>query len=279
MIARSVVIAVTIASSSLAFAASSAIGSVSTRGEINVGGYAVRGTATLFDNTSVETSDFAAILRLEKGTEIKLGAGSSSMLFHDRLVLSRGEMQLTSATPFQIEANGLHILPSTSHSTGIVSLNSHKDVEVGALQGGLRVTDSTGALLAEVDPGASLSFPAEPRAQDSPAPPRPLHAPPESINDIGLLSFENGRFYLTSTLSGIKYEISRNGLSNYVGDKVVLSGTVISGTAAEPVLVAVKSIGLNGGPTGMSTLGKILIGSSVAGEAAAIAYVVSAASR
>jgi hypothetical protein len=279
MIARSVVIAVTIASSSLAFAASSAIGSVSTRGEINVGGYAVRGTATLFDNTSVETSDFAAILRLEKGTEIKLGAGSSSMLFHNRLVLSRGETQLTSATPFQIEANNLHISPSTSHSTGIVSMNSHNDVEVGALQGGLRVTDSNGALLAEVDPGASLSFPAEPRAQDSPAPPRPLHAPPESINDIGLLSFENGRFYLTSTLSGIKYEISRNGLSNYVGDKVVLSGTVLSGTAAEPVLVAVKSIGLNGGPTGMSTLGKILIGTSVAGEAAAIAYVVSAASR
>lgn len=279
MIARSVVIAVTVASSSLAFAASSAIGTVSTRGEINVGGYAVRGTATLFDNTPVETSDFAATLRLEKGTEIKLGAGSSSMLFHDRLVLSRGETQLTSATPFEIEANGFRISPNTPNSTGIVTLNSRRDVEVGALQGGLRVTDSSGVLVAKVDPGASVSFPAEPRAQDSSAPPTALHAPPESINDIGLLSLENGRFYLTSTLSGIKYEISRNGLSKYVGDKVVLSGTVVSGSAAQPVLVDVKSIGLNGGPMGMSTLGKILIGSSVAGEAAAIAYVVSAASR
>jgi len=80
MIAKSVVVAVALFSSSIALAASSAIGTVSTRGEIRVGGYAVRGTATLFDNTALETSDFAATLRLDRGTEIKLAGGSSGTL-------------------------------------------------------------------------------------------------------------------------------------------------------------------------------------------------------
>lgn len=276
MNARPIVVAIAILSSSFALASSPAIGTVSTRGEVRVGGYAVRGTATLFDNTAVETSTFAATLRLDKGTEIKLGTGSSGTLYRDRLVLTRGETQLASTTPFQLEANGLRISSNAPNTTGVVLFGAQKNVEVGALQGELRVMDSHGVLLAKVDPGAALSFPDGARAQN--VPPTAATATPQPMSDIGLVSLENGRYYLTSTLSAIKYEITGNNLSKYVGDKVVINGTLISGTLAQPLVVAIKGIEING-QGGMSTLGKVLVGASIAGEAAAIAFVITSASR
>jgi hypothetical protein len=278
MILNRIAVATVLFYSSFAFAGSSAIGAASTRGEIKVGGYTVRGTATLFDNTAVETSDFAATLRLNNGTEIKLGTGSSGTLYRDRLVLSRGETELTSASSFQLEANALRVLPAAPDTTGVVLLSAEKKVEVAALKGRLRVTDSHGVLLAEVSPGAPLTFPAEPSAQNAPTEPGAQDAPPQTISDIGLLTFENGRFYLESTSSGIKYEISGNNLKQYVGDKVVINGTVVSGTATQPVSVAIKSISINGPPVGLSKAGKFLIAAAFAGAAATVGYVVSAAS-
>jgi hypothetical protein len=292
MIAKPFVVAMTLLSSSFALAASPGIGTVSTRGEIKVGGYAVRGTATLFDDTNVETNQFAATMRLDKGAEIKLGTGSSGTLYRDRLVLSRGETQLTTASSFQLEANGLSISTSTPNTVGIISLSPQKTVQVAALKGELRVMDSHHALLAEVSEGASRSFPNGTSAQDSPSQPQnppiepaaqsapPVQAAgPQTISDIGLLSSENGHYYLESSSSGIKYEISGNNLAKFVGDKVIIEGTVLSGTAAQPQSVAIKSIVLNGPPVGMTKLGKILFASAIAGGAATVGYVIDSASR
>ena len=170
MFAKPIAVAVALFSSSLVFAASSAIGTVSTRGEIRVGGYSVRGTATLFDNTAVETSEFAAILRLDKGTEIKLGAGSSGTLFHDRLVLSRGETELTTKIPFQLEASGFEVSPSGPDTSGIIVVSPQNTVEVAALRGELRVSDSHGALLAHVTEGATLRSPRRRIKMERPSP-------------------------------------------------------------------------------------------------------------
>jgi hypothetical protein len=278
MTVKTIVVAIALFPSSIALAASSAIGTLSTRGEISVDGYAVRGTATLFDNSAVETNQFAATLRLDKGTEIKLGAESSGTLYHDRLILSRGETELTSATPFQLEANGLSVLSSAPNTTGIVLLNGQKNVEVETLKGKLQVEDSHGALLAEVGPGAPLSFPAAPGGQNQPAAAPGVPPSQETISDIGLVSIENGHYYLESTLSGVKYEILGNNLSKYTGDKVVITGRLTAGTAAQPVSVEIKAIAING-PGGTTGLGKFLVAGALAGEAATIAYVIIAASR
>ena len=269
MIAKSVVVAVALFSSSIALAASSAIGTVSTRGEIRVGGYAVRGTATLFDNTAVETSDFAATLRLDRGTEIKLAGGSSGTLFRDRLILSRGETELTTSTPFQLDASGLQVSPSAPNTSGIVSVSQENTVEVATLKGELRVTDSHGILLAHVGPGSPVSFSADPSAAGAPA---------AAFSDIGIVSVDkSGQYFLTSSLTGVKYQISGKDLSKYVGNKVTINGTLISGTPDKPISVAVSSIGINGG-TGISTLGKVLIGTSLAGAGVGIGYAVGSAS-
>lgn len=268
MIAKHVAIAITLFSSSFALAASSAIGTVSTRGEIRVGGYAVRGTATLFDNTAVETNEFSATLRLNKGTQIKLGTGSSGTLFRDRLVLSHGETELTTSTPFQLDASGLHVSPSTPGTTGIVSVGPENTVEVASLRGELKVTDGQGTLLAHVSPGATLSFAAEPGAPATP-----------TFSDTGIVSFEGGHYYLTSSLTGVKYEITGKDLSKYVGKKVVINGTLLSGSAAQPVSVAVSSIAINGPAGGVSTLGKVLIGTSAVGGGIGVGYAIASASR
>ena len=230
MFAKPVVVAAVLFLSSFGFAASSAIGTVSTRGEIRVGGYSVKGTATLFDNTAVETNEFAATLRLDKGTEIKLGAGSSGTLFRDRLVLSRGVSELTTNRPFQLEANGLSIQPGTPGTSGTVAVSRENTVEVAALTGELRVTNSHGALLARVSPGAAVSLSAVPGAAGAPAP---------NFSDIGLISLENGHFYLSSSQTGVKYEIIGNGISHYVGQKVIITGKLLNGTEDQPILVQV----------------------------------------
>jgi hypothetical protein len=250
MFFRPTVAALVLLSSSVAFAATPAIGTVSTRGEIRVAGYPVKGTATLFDNTAVETGIYSAVMRLDKGTEIKLGAQSSGTLFHDRLILSRGETELNVKTPFQLEANGFEVTPSGPDTSGIVAVGPQNTVEVAALQGELKVTNRHGVLLANVTSGASLSFAADQDKTDSQA---------IAISDIGLESFKDGHYYLSSTQTGLSYEIIGNGLSKNVGAKIIINGKILQGTLDHPTLVKVDSSQVNGGDVGMSKRDKLLL--------------------
>lgn len=272
MIAKTTVLAVALFSSSFALAASPAIGSVSAPGEFQVGGYTVRGTATLFDNTAIQTNGFIATLRLDKGTQIRLGAESSGTLYRNRMVLSRGETELTASTPFQLEASGLHVSPTAPNTRGVVSVSGANTVEVAALRGELNVMNSRGAVLAHVVPGSTFSFAAGSSAQDAST----------SFSDIGLVSEENGQYYVTSSLTGVKYQVTGGNLSKYVGDKVVINGSLTSGTAAHPVTVSISSIAINGGGAvggGLGTGGTVAIIGSLAGEGAALGYLVASASR
>jgi hypothetical protein len=250
MFLRLAVVALALSSASVAFAATPAIGTVSTRGEIRVSGYPVKGTATLFENTAVETGVYAAVLRLDKGTEIKLGSQSSGTLFHDRLILSRGETELNVKTPFQLEANGFEVTPSAPNTSGIVAVGPQNTVEVAALQGELKVTNSRGALLANVTPGASLSFAADQDKPDSQA---------VAISDIGLESFKDGHYYLSSSKTGLSYEIIGSGLSKNVGAKIIINGKILQGTLDHPTLVKVDSSQVNGGDVGLSKKDKALL--------------------
>ena len=61
---------------SYAAAGTTAIGTVSARGDMRVDGYRVNGDATLFDGTVVETGQASAASLLDKGVEIKLAQDS-----------------------------------------------------------------------------------------------------------------------------------------------------------------------------------------------------------
>jgi hypothetical protein len=243
---------------SYAAAGTVSIGTASARGDMRVDSYMVKGNATLFDGSVVETGQATADLRLDKGAAITMSTNSRGTLYRDRLVLQRGESELAASSPFKLEANGLRVTPNEKNSRGVVSLAAGNTVEVAALNGSFGVTNVQGILLANVRPGRVVSFAMQAAG-----------ANPASFSGVGLVTYEDGHYYLTDS-ANVKYEITGKDFKQYVGTKVVISGTV-QAPAAEgaPSVISVSSIGINGG-TGMSMTTKLIIGGVVVGAAVGI---------
>jgi hypothetical protein len=142
---------------SYAMASTSAIGTVSARGDMQVDGQAVKGDATLFDGSEVQTGQNSAVLRTSSGVEVRLATDSGGTLYQDRFVLSSGSSELTTTKPFQIVVHGLHVSSVQADSKGSVTL-MNRTIEVSALAGELFVRDSHGFLLARVSAGNSAAF-------------------------------------------------------------------------------------------------------------------------
>lgn len=212
------------------------IGTASARGDLRVDSYLVKGNATLFDGSVVETGQATADLRLGKGAEITMATGSRGTLYRNRLVLQQGESQLATSSSFQLEANGLRVTPTQPNSRGIVALRPGNTVEVAALNGSFGVANAQGILLASVRPGQALSFAMQEGTMS------------RSFSGMGMVSLENGHFYISVDGTGEKYEITGKNLKKYVGKKILLTGTVEPGAAqaggATPV-VSVHSVNIN----------------------------------
>jgi hypothetical protein len=239
---------------SYAAAGTVSIGTANVRGAMQVDSHLIKGNATLFDGSVVETGQATADLRLNKGAEITLSTSSRGTLYSDHLVLQQGESQIAAPRSFQLQANGLHVTPNESNARGVVSLKAGNTVEVASLSGSFGVTNDHGVLLANVRPGRTVSFAMQAGAN------------PNEFSGVGLVSFENGSYYLT-TEEDVKYVLTCKDSHKYVGDKVVVSGSVQPGNSGSALCV--KSMDVNGGG-GPSKSNKWLIaGIVVAGAAAA----------
>jgi len=250
MLKKLQLVAVLLCMFSYAAAGTVSIGSVNARGDMRVDSYTVKGNATLFDGSVVETDQATADLRLDKGTQITLSVGSRGTLYSDRLVLQRGESELKASNPFNLEANGLHVTPTEPNSRGVVSLRAGNTVEVAALNGSFGVTRD-GILLASVRPGRVVSFAMQAGGDRT------------SFSGSGMVSLEHGRYYLTSE-AGVKYEVTCRDLHQYVGSKIDITGTMQpvagQGEGAAPVICA--SSATVHGASGLG-LGKALLISGV----------------
>jgi len=215
------------------------IGTVSVRGNIRVDGYTVQGNGTLFDGTAVETSQATAILRLENGTEITMAIHSRGIVYHDRLVLLQGQSQLkASSSSFFLEADGLRVVPGGPNTLGIVSVSSPKTFQVAAVKGELRIVDDAGLSLANVMPGTSMSL-------GQATGPGGL-ANGTSVQEVGLVSVENGQYYLT-TSDGTKYLLTGKDFQKDVGKKVVVDGKLQVATTTSGIsTIVVSSLSING---------------------------------
>lgn len=234
-------LAVLMCMSSYAVGGTVSIGTASARGNMRVDSYSVKGNATLFDGSVVETSQNTADLRLSKGTEITMSTDSLGTLYSDRLVLQRGESELAATSSFQLQANGLRVTSNGPSSRAVVSIKPGNTVEVAALTGSFGVTNARGVLLANVRPGLPVSFAM--RAVGNAT----------SFEEVGMVSYENGHYYLTNDVD-VKYELTGKDLKKYVGTKAVVSGTLQAGTTS---VISVSSIAINGAVgigTGMSLL-------------------------
>jgi len=198
---------------SYASAGTTSIGTANVRGEMRVDSNNVKGNATLFDGSVVETDQASAQLRLNKGAQITLSTGSRGTLYSDHLILQQGETEIAVSSPFQLQANGIHVTPNMADSRGVVSLKAGNTVEVASLSGSFGVTNDHGVLLANIRPGRTVSFSMQ------------VKAVPNVFSGVGLVTVEGGVYYLT-TDEDVKYALTCKDAKRFVGDKVVVSGTV-----------------------------------------------------
>ena len=247
---------------SYAEAGTISIGTASARGDLRVDHYNVKGNATLFDGSVVETNLASADLRLNKGTEITMAAASRGTLYKDRIVLQQGQTELTSSGPYQVQANGIRVVPAGSYARGIVSMMPGKTVEVSSIDGNLKVSDGNGITLANIMPGQSLAFAMQ------------AQAAPDSgeFYGVGLVSFDNGTYYLT-TDANVKYVLTCTQPSKLVGAKVIVTGTLQGGTTAgNGSMLCVKSMEVNGPGTMSSKTKKWIIAGILVGAGAGAGF-------
>jgi hypothetical protein len=203
--------------SSYAQAASPSIGSVTARGETKIDNYDVRGSGTVFDGSVVETGQSissAADLRLANKAVITVLRDSRGTLYRDHFVLQRGSAQLGLTDSFRVQANGVVVVPAEANSSAIVSIDPANSVTVEAKNGTLEIRNSVGATVARVRPGHPLSFSF--LGEKSTA----------EFSAMGMISYENGRYYLSSSETGTKYEVKGDNLQSYDGTSVVASGVL-----------------------------------------------------
>lgn len=249
-----------------ASAGTTVLGTASVRGDMRVDGITVKGNATVFDGSVVETEDASAMLRMGHGIDVTVSKGSQGTVYRDHFVLQRGESELTAPGSFELEASGLRVAANEPNAVGVVRLTPKNAVEVAALAGSFEVRDGQGVLLANVLPGRPLSFAMQAQASTS----------PYAVSTVGLLDYQNGHYYLT-TDQNVKYELTGINLQKFVGYKVVVSGSLLPGQPGGTAgTITVKSIGINpGGPrAGMTQTGKWMVIGTALGGAGAVGWVV-----
>ena len=254
---------------SYAAAGTTVLGTASARGHMRVDGYTVNGDATVFDGSVVETQNASAVLRVAHGVDITMSKSSRGTLYHNRFVLQRGATEVAAPSSFALEANGLHVTAGKPDSVGIVKLMATNAVEVAAVSGSFQVRDGQGLLLSNVLPGQPLAFAMQSQVNTAQS---PINIAPQSLTMVGMLSSQNGLYYLTSDANQLFQLVGKN-LQKYLGYKVVVSGyfqpAVLPGGAVGSI--SVTAIQLNGPSKKKGAW--IIIPTALAG-AGAVAYVI-----
>ena len=215
---------------SYAAAGTVSIGTASARGDMRVDSYRIKGNATLFDGSQVQTGQASADLRLEKGVEITLSESSRATLYRDHMVLEQGETELTASSPFRLEASVVRVTANNPDSRWTVSLRPGNTVEVTALTGAVGVTNQQGIMLANVLPGRPLSFAMQQGESSS------------AFAATGTISLSYGHYFLTVIETGTTYELVGANLSNLVGEKVTITGTILPNATPVPPATAVIQV-------------------------------------
>lgn len=239
-------VAVLMLTLSYAAAGTVSIGTASARGDMRVDDYLVRGNATLFDGSVIETTQASADLRLQKTIEIILGRSSRATLYRNRMVLEQGETELTAATPFRLDARMVRVTANTPDSRWTVSLKPDNTVEVAALTGAVGVRSEHGIMLANVLPGRPLSFAMQ---QDGNSSAQSGSGAAQggrrsAFVGTGVLNYSEDQYFLTVAKTGVTYQIVGVGrrLGELAGQTVTITGTLDPNVAPTPPGTAVVDV-------------------------------------
>jgi len=208
---------------SVGMAASPVIGVATARGGIKIDSASANGNGTLFEGTSVETGRTASDLRMSNGVRMQLASGSKGVVYGDRIVLERGESQLSAppatAADYRVEARSLRVMADGPGSSGRVQLIASNRIQVAALRGNVRVTNAKGIVLASLAAGRALEF--EPQESGASAP----------STLTGCVVKMDGKYFLTDETAGVRVEL-RGLPDKKTGHRIEVTGSPVPNALA-----------------------------------------------
>jgi len=210
---------------SLSFAASSGIGMVVANGSFQVDHSTVWGSATLFDGNTIETNISFSQLQLNNGVSLQLAAETRARVYASRLVLEKGIGQLES-TKYRIEAASLQVEAYMPGATARVQLAGENRVVVAARDGGVRVSNGDGILIARLGSGREMTF-------------EPQESGLKLTKVSGILAIKDGKFIVLDRVTNVTMQVQGAGLEAEVGNLVEITGTVDS---AAPTVAGASQI-------------------------------------
>jgi hypothetical protein len=233
---------------SIGSAASPAIGVASAKGSFDLDASKTAGNGTLFEGSTVETGKATSELKMANGVRMTLDSGTRGKVFRNHLLLEKGTGQIESGT-YTIMARALQIQPSPSGQAK-VTLKGGNRVLVAALNSRVRITNTSGLLIAELAPGRALEL--EPQEAGA--------APPSTLT--GCLVKKAGHYLLTDETAGITVELQGSGLEKEVGNRIEVMGVT------DPTATAVESASQVIRASRVKQLGKRCTASAAKGAAA-----------
>jgi len=202
----------------------SSIGTVTSNGEIQVDGSAIRSNSTLFNGSVVQTSGVRSDVRFSDGSQLVLNPDSRMTLYRDHAVLEQGLTMQRNAGKHTVIANGLRVSSETPHGVVLVGIQNKTHMEVAVRSGVVDVQTPTGDLVARIEPGKALGFDTPPVGDTSIS----------SVKIAGILRPIAGHFVLTDAQSGVTFQLRGSNLAAYSGTSVQINGMVASAAPTVP---------------------------------------------
>ncbi len=215
---RSFTIGLSLSLSAL-LAAPPAIGVATSTGSFQVNHAQVSGNGTVFDGASVETAEATSRVRLNGGAWIELAPESKATIFAHRAKLEEGFGEWQSGADFQVEARGLRVVTTGPKAMARMRLDGPNTVLVAAVNGPVKVYNQGGTLVANVHPGAALSF--QPQAGSS-----------DTFQMSGCLLIKDKHYILVDATANQTVEVRGESLAGEVGNRIQISGNAVTGGKA-----------------------------------------------
>ncbi|MFN7993893.1 MAG: hypothetical protein U0Q18_09845 [Bryobacteraceae bacterium] len=207
----------------LIFGSNAVIGTVVTKGSFQLNQSRSWSNATVFEGSQIETTNWAAQVRLSNGADVQLASESRARVYETRLVLERGIGQVDSEK-YAVEAGGLRISPNGAGSIARVAVNGPKTVQVAAYQGSVIVRNQAGLLLAKLENGNELAF--EPPAQGAST----------TTQISGCVTPAGSNFTITDETTNVTMALRGSDLQKAAGNRVEVTGTSEAGPGGIQIL-------------------------------------------
>ena len=160
-------------------------------------------------------------LQLIGGAQVRLAADTRATVYQKKLILESGYGQIESAPGYEVEARSLRVSGSRDTITR-VKLAGDGKVIVAAVRGAVRVTNSTGVLVAAIEAGESLDL--EPQAAGASAP----------TKVTGCLLEKAGKAIVVDQTTSVVLELRGTDLEKEIGNRVEITGVAENSPASVP---------------------------------------------